>query len=121
MENLTTLSLTHNEIAILPALHGLRHLTALYASENRISDFPVRLPSSLRVLDLSRNRIGMIPPDIENLSKYVKYKTKENFLLINIHCRLEFLNMWGNELTTLPPETCYLTALERYNKKIRVY
>lgn len=69
LEGLTTLYLSKNSLGLLPALQALRSLTSLHASENHLSDFPICLPSSLVSLDLSRNAITTIPPDIEHLNK----------------------------------------------------
>lgn len=67
LESLTTLYLSHNAIGFLPALNHLPSLTSLHASENRLTDFPICLPGSLVTLDLSRNMITAMPPDIEHL------------------------------------------------------
>ena len=70
LESLATLYLSYNAIGFIPSLQSLPCLTSLHASENRLADFPISLPASLITLDLSRNMIPTIPPDIENLTQY---------------------------------------------------
>jgi Leucine-rich repeat (LRR) protein len=172
LEALTTLYLSHNSLPLLPALHTLRNLTSLHASENRLSDFPICLPVTLITLDLSRNTITTIPPDVEHLTRYFTLFFSFPFisfhflsftfiyfhfisfpflsfpfisfhflsfhfisfhfisfhfisfpfiafhprpLLMHFLLRLQFLNLWSNQLVTLPPEISHLVSLERYS------
>uniref|UniRef100_A0ABI7W8G2 Calponin-homology (CH) domain-containing protein n=1 Tax=Felis catus TaxID=9685 RepID=A0ABI7W8G2_FELCA len=93
--SLEGLSLYHNCLRCLnPALGNLTALTYLNLSRNQLSSLPpyiCQLP--LRVLIVSNNKLGALPPDISALGS------------------LRQLDVSGNELQSLPTELCSLPSL----------
>ncbi|XP_027965939.1 leucine-rich repeat and calponin homology domain-containing protein 4 isoform X1 [Eumetopias jubatus] len=93
--SLEGLSLYHNCLRCLnPALGNLTALTYLNLSRNQLSSLPpyiCQLP--LRVLIVSNNKLGALPPDISALGS------------------LRQLDVSGNELQALPAELCSLPSL----------
>ncbi|XP_021535752.1 leucine-rich repeat and calponin homology domain-containing protein 4 isoform X3 [Neomonachus schauinslandi] len=93
--SLEGLSLYHNCLRCLnPALGNLTALTYLNLSRNQLSSLPpyiCQLP--LRVLIVSNNKLGALPPDINALGS------------------LRQLDVSGNELQALPAELCSLPSL----------
>ncbi|XP_060029391.1 leucine-rich repeat and calponin homology domain-containing protein 4 isoform X2 [Erinaceus europaeus] len=97
--SLEGLSLYHNCLRCLnPALGNLTALTYLNLSRNQLSSLPpyiCQLP--LRVLIVSNNKLGTLPPDISALGS------------------LRQLDVSSNELQALPVELCSLPALRDLN------
>ncbi|XP_006896531.1 PREDICTED: leucine-rich repeat and calponin homology domain-containing protein 4 [Elephantulus edwardii] len=97
--SLEGLSLYHNCLRCLnPALGNLTALTYLNLSRNQLSSLPpyiCQLP--LRVLIVSNNKLGALPPDIGALGS------------------LRQLDVSSNELQSLPSELCSLPALRDLN------
>ncbi|XP_037669832.1 leucine-rich repeat and calponin homology domain-containing protein 4 isoform X2 [Choloepus didactylus] len=97
--SLEGLSLYHNCLRCLnPALGNLTALTYLNLSRNQLSSLPpyiCQLP--LRVLIVSNNKLGALPPDIRALGS------------------LRQLDVSSNELQSLPVELCSLTCLRDLN------
>ncbi|KAM5228926.1 leucine-rich repeat and calponin homology domain-containing protein 4 [Ctenodactylus gundi] len=97
--SLEGLSLYHNCLRCLnPALGNLTALTYLNLSRNQLSSLPpyiCQLP--LRVLIVSNNKLGALPPDIGTLGS------------------LRQLDVSSNELQSLPMEVCSLRALRDLN------
>ncbi|XP_037054224.1 leucine-rich repeat and calponin homology domain-containing protein 4 isoform X1 [Peromyscus leucopus] len=97
--SLEGLSLYHNCLRCLnPALGNLTALTYLNLSRNQLSSLPpyiCQLP--LRVLIVSNNKLGALPPDISTLGS------------------LRQLDVSSNELQSLPVELCSLRALRDLN------
>ncbi|XP_004630560.1 leucine-rich repeat and calponin homology domain-containing protein 4 isoform X3 [Octodon degus] len=97
--SLEGLSLYHNCLRCLnPALGNLTALTYLNLSRNQLSSLPpyiCQLP--LRVLIVSNNKLGALPPDISTLGS------------------LRQLDVSSNELQSLPMELCGLRSLRDLN------
>ncbi|XP_017389075.1 leucine-rich repeat and calponin homology domain-containing protein 4 isoform X2 [Cebus imitator] len=97
--SLEGLSLYHNCLRCLnPALGNLTALTYLNLSRNQLSTLPpyiCQLP--LRVLIVSNNKLGALPPDIGALGS------------------LRQLDVSSNELQSLPTELCGLSSLRDLN------
>ncbi|XP_036267192.1 leucine-rich repeat and calponin homology domain-containing protein 4 isoform X2 [Pipistrellus kuhlii] len=97
--SLEGLSLYHNCLRCLnPALGNLTALTYLNLSRNQLSSLPpyiCQLP--LRVLIVSNNKLGALPPDISTLGS------------------LRQLDVSSNELQSLPSELCSLSSLRDLN------
>uniref|UniRef100_H0V711 Leucine-rich repeat and calponin homology domain-containing protein 4 n=1 Tax=Cavia porcellus TaxID=10141 RepID=H0V711_CAVPO len=97
--SLEGLSLYHNCLRCLnPALGNLTALTYLNLSRNQLSSLPpyiCQLP--LRVLIVSNNKLGALPPDISSLGS------------------LRQLDVSSNELQSLPMELCSLRSLRDLN------
>ncbi|XP_055148563.1 leucine-rich repeat and calponin homology domain-containing protein 4 isoform X2 [Symphalangus syndactylus] len=97
--SLEGLSLYHNCLRCLnPALGNLTALTYLNLSRNQLSLLPpyiCQLP--LRVLIVSNNKLGTLPPDIGTLGS------------------LRQLDVSSNELQSLPAELCGLSSLRDLN------
>ncbi|XP_012666275.1 leucine-rich repeat and calponin homology domain-containing protein 4 isoform X2 [Otolemur garnettii] len=97
--SLEGLSLYHNCLRCLnPALGNLTALTYLNLSRNQLSSLPpyiCQLP--LRVLIVSNNKLGALPPDIGALGS------------------LRQLDVSSNELQALPTELCSLSSLRDLN------
>uniref|UniRef100_A0A2K6S4Q5 Leucine-rich repeat and calponin homology domain-containing protein 4 n=1 Tax=Saimiri boliviensis boliviensis TaxID=39432 RepID=A0A2K6S4Q5_SAIBB len=97
--SLEGLSLYHNCLRCLnPALGNLTALTYLNLSRNQLSTLPpyiCQLP--LRVLIVSNNKLGALPPDIGALGS------------------LRQLDVSSNELQSLPAELCGLSSLRDLN------
>lgn len=97
--SLEGLSLYHNCLKCLnPALGNLTALTYLNLSRNQLSSLPpyiCQLP--LRVLIISNNKLGALPPDISTLGS------------------LRQLDVSSNELQSLPVELCSLRSLRDLN------
>ncbi|ELK06930.1 Leucine-rich repeat and calponin like proteiny domain-containing protein 4 [Pteropus alecto] len=97
--SLEGLSLYHNCLRCLnPALGNLTALTYLNLSRNQLSSLPpyiCQLP--LRVLIVSNNKLGALPPDISTLGS------------------LRQLDVSSNELQSLPTELCSLSSLRDLN------
>ncbi|XP_068823432.1 leucine-rich repeat and calponin homology domain-containing protein 4 isoform X2 [Capricornis sumatraensis] len=97
--SLEGLSLYHNCLRCLnPALGNLTALTYLNLSRNQLSSLPpyiCQLP--LRVLIVSNNKLGALPPDISALGS------------------LRQLDVSSNELQSLPTELCSLPTLRDLN------
>ncbi|XP_028339367.1 leucine-rich repeat and calponin homology domain-containing protein 4 isoform X4 [Physeter macrocephalus] len=97
--SLEGLSLYHNCLRCLnPALGNLTALTYLNLSRNQLSSLPpyiCQLP--LRVLIVSNNKLGALPPDVSALGS------------------LRQLDVSGNELPSLPAELCGLPSLRDLN------
>ncbi|CAK6444528.1 unnamed protein product [Pipistrellus nathusii] len=97
--SLEGLSLYHNCLRCLnPALGNLTALTYLNLSRNQLSSLPpyiCQLP--LRVLIVSNNKLGALPPDISTLGS------------------LRQLDVSSNELQSLPAELCSLSSLRDLN------
>ncbi|KAG8523759.1 Leucine-rich repeat and calponin homology domain-containing protein 4 [Galemys pyrenaicus] len=97
--SLEGLSLYHNCLRCLnPALGNLTALTYLNLSRNQLSLLPsyiCQLP--LRVLIVSNNKLGALPPDISALGS------------------LRQLDVSSNELQCLPTELCSLPSLRDLN------
>ncbi|KAF6357167.1 leucine rich repeats and calponin homology domain containing 4 [Rhinolophus ferrumequinum] len=97
--SLEGLSLYHNCLRCLnPALGNLTALTYLNLSRNQLSSLPpyiCQLP--LRVLIISNNKLGALPPDISTLGS------------------LRQLDVSSNELQSLPTELCSLPSLRDLN------
>nr|XP_054352340.1 leucine-rich repeat and calponin homology domain-containing protein 4 isoform X5 [Pongo pygmaeus] len=97
--SLEGLSLYHNCLRCLnPALGNLTALTYLNLSRNQLSLLPpyiCQLP--LRVLIVSNNKLGALPPDIGTLGS------------------LRQLDVSSNELHSLPAELCGLSSLRDLN------
>ncbi|XP_047276349.1 leucine-rich repeat and calponin homology domain-containing protein 4 isoform X15 [Homo sapiens] len=97
--SLEGLSLYHNCLRCLnPALGNLTALTYLNLSRNQLSLLPpyiCQLP--LRVLIVSNNKLGALPPDIGTLGS------------------LRQLDVSSNELQSLPSELCGLSSLRDLN------
>ncbi|XP_069426172.1 leucine-rich repeat and calponin homology domain-containing protein 4 isoform X1 [Ovis canadensis] len=97
--SLEGLSLYHNCLRCLnPALGNLTALTYLNLSRNQLSLLPpyiCQLP--LRVLIVSNNKLGALPPDISALGS------------------LRQLDVSSNELQSLPTELCSLPTLRDLN------
>ncbi|MXQ94132.1 hypothetical protein E5288_WYG008432 [Bos mutus] len=97
--SLEGLSLYHNCLRCLnPALGNLTALTYLNLSRNQLSSLPpyiCQLP--LRVLIVSNNKLGALPPDISALGS------------------LRQLDVSSNELQSLPMELCSLPTLRDLN------
>uniref|UniRef100_A0A8C9HMR0 Sin3A associated protein 25 n=1 Tax=Piliocolobus tephrosceles TaxID=591936 RepID=A0A8C9HMR0_9PRIM len=97
--SLEGLSLYHNCLRCLnPALGNLTALTYLNLSRNQLSLLPpyiCQLP--LRVLIVSNNKLGALPPDIGTLGS------------------LRQLDVSSNELQSLPAELCGLSSLRDLN------
>ncbi|XP_054445773.1 leucine-rich repeat and calponin homology domain-containing protein 4 isoform X2 [Pteronotus mesoamericanus] len=97
--SLEGLSLYHNCLRCLnPALGNLTALTYLNLSRNQLSSLPsyiCQLP--LRVLIVSNNKLGALPPDISTLGS------------------LRQLDVSSNELKSLPTELCSLPSLRDLN------
>ncbi|XP_032611978.1 leucine-rich repeat and calponin homology domain-containing protein 4 isoform X2 [Hylobates moloch] len=97
--SLEGLSLYHNCLRCLnPALGNLTALTYLNLSRNQLSLLPpyiCQLP--LRVLIISNNKLGTLPPDIGTLGS------------------LRQLDVSSNELQSLPAELCGLSSLRDLN------
>uniref|UniRef100_A0A8C6DMB6 Leucine-rich repeat and calponin homology domain-containing protein 4 n=1 Tax=Moschus moschiferus TaxID=68415 RepID=A0A8C6DMB6_MOSMO len=97
--SLEGLSLYHNCLRCLnPALGNLTALTYLNLSRNQLSSLPpyiCQLP--LRVLIVSNNKLGALPPDISALGS------------------LRQLDVSSNELQSLPTELCTLPTLRDLN------
>nr|CAI9708843.1 unnamed protein product [Rangifer tarandus platyrhynchus] len=97
--SLEGLSLYHNCLRCLnPALGNLTALTYLNLSRNQLSSLPpyiCQLP--LRVLIVSNNKLGALPPDISALGS------------------LRQLDVSINELQALPAELCSLPTLRDLN------
>uniref|UniRef100_A0A4X1UE50 Leucine-rich repeat and calponin homology domain-containing protein 4 n=1 Tax=Sus scrofa TaxID=9823 RepID=A0A4X1UE50_PIG len=97
--SLEGLSLYHNCLRCLnPALGNLTALTYLNLSRNQLSSLPpyiCQLP--LRVLIVSNNKLGALPPDISALGS------------------LRQLDVSSNELQSLPSELCSLPSLRDLN------
>ncbi|XP_008578927.1 PREDICTED: leucine-rich repeat and calponin homology domain-containing protein 4 isoform X1 [Galeopterus variegatus] len=97
--SLEGLSLYHNCLRCLnPALGNLTALTYLNLSRNQLSSLPpyiCQLP--LRVLIVSNNKLGTLPPDISALGS------------------LRQLDVSSNELQSLPAELCSLSSLRDLN------
>uniref|UniRef100_A0A2K6BHH2 Leucine-rich repeat and calponin homology domain-containing protein 4 n=1 Tax=Macaca nemestrina TaxID=9545 RepID=A0A2K6BHH2_MACNE len=97
--SLEGLSLYHNCLRCLnPALGNLTALTYLNLSRNQLSLLPpyiCQLP--LRVLIVSNNKLGALPPDIGTLGS------------------LRQLDVSSNELQSLPVELCGLSSLRDLN------
>ncbi|XP_036760494.2 leucine-rich repeat and calponin homology domain-containing protein 4 isoform X3 [Manis pentadactyla] len=97
--SLEGLSLYHNCLRCLnPALGNLTALTYLNLSRNQLSFLPpyiCQLP--LRVLIVSNNKLGALPPDISALGS------------------LRQLDVSSNELQSLPAELCSLPSLRDLN------
>ncbi|XP_014652601.1 PREDICTED: leucine-rich repeat and calponin homology domain-containing protein 4 isoform X1 [Ceratotherium simum simum] len=97
--SLEGLSLYHNCLRCLnPALGNLTALTYLNLSRNQLSSLPpyiCQLP--LRVLIVSNNRLGALPPDVSALGS------------------LRQLDVSSNELQSLPTELCSLPSLRDLN------
>uniref|UniRef100_A0A8C0HZQ6 Leucine-rich repeat and calponin homology domain-containing protein 4 n=1 Tax=Balaenoptera musculus TaxID=9771 RepID=A0A8C0HZQ6_BALMU len=97
--SLEGLSLYHNCLRCLnPALGNLTALTYLNLSRNQLSSLPsyiCQLP--LRVLIVSNNKLGALPPDISALAS------------------LRQLDASSNELQSIPAELCGLPSLRDLN------
>ncbi|XP_023614047.1 leucine-rich repeat and calponin homology domain-containing protein 4 isoform X2 [Myotis lucifugus] len=97
--SLEGLSLYHNCLRCLnPALGNLTALTYLNLSRNQLSSLPsyiCQLP--LRVLIVSNNKLGALPPNISTLGS------------------LRQLDVSSNELQSLPTELCSLPSLRDLN------
>ncbi|XP_059104766.1 leucine-rich repeat and calponin homology domain-containing protein 4 isoform X2 [Peromyscus eremicus] len=97
--SLEGLNLYHNCLRCLnPALGNLTALTYLNLSRNQLSSLPpyiCQLP--LRVLIVSNNKLGALPPDISTLGS------------------LRQLDVSSNELQSLPVELCSLRSLRDLN------
>ncbi|XP_021088806.1 leucine-rich repeat and calponin homology domain-containing protein 4 isoform X2 [Mesocricetus auratus] len=97
--SLEGLSLYHNCLRCLnPALGNLTALTYLNLSRNQLSSLPpyiCQLP--LRVLIVSNNKLGALPPDISTLGS------------------LRQLDVSSNDLQSLPVELCSLRSLRDLN------
>jgi Leucine-rich repeat (LRR) protein len=84
------------DITCLPLdMRLMKNLRYLNISECNIRFIPttVWLITSIKHLDISRNKIGLLVPDVANLDN------------------LEKLNLSQCNLTTLPPEICFCTEL----------
>uniref|UniRef100_A0A8C6QE96 Leucine-rich repeat and calponin homology domain-containing protein 4 n=1 Tax=Nannospalax galili TaxID=1026970 RepID=A0A8C6QE96_NANGA len=109
--SLEGLSLYHNCLRCLnPALGNLTALTYLNLSRNQLSSLPpyiCQLP--LRVLIVSNNKLGALPPDISTLGSLRQLDVSSNELqslpveLCNLRS-LRDLNVRRNQLSTLPDE-----------------
>ncbi|XP_056673735.1 leucine-rich repeat and calponin homology domain-containing protein 4 isoform X1 [Monodelphis domestica] len=109
--SLEGLSLYHNCLRCLnPALGNLTALTYLNLSRNQLLSLPpyiCQLP--LRVLIVSNNKLGALPPDIGALGSLRQLDVSSNELqslplqLGNLHS-LRDLNVRRNQLSTLPDE-----------------
>ncbi|ERE76145.1 leucine-rich repeat and calponin homology domain-containing protein 4 isoform 2 [Cricetulus griseus] len=109
--SLEGLSLYHNCLRCLnPALGNLTALTYLNLSRNQLSSLPsyiCQLP--LRVLIVSNNKLGALPPDISTLGSLRQLDVSSNelqFLPVEL-CSLRSLrdlNVRRNQLSTLPEE-----------------
>ncbi|XP_005413771.1 PREDICTED: leucine-rich repeat and calponin homology domain-containing protein 4 isoform X2 [Chinchilla lanigera] len=109
--SLEGLSLYHNCLRCLnPALGNLTALTYLNLSRNQLSSLPpyiCQLP--LRVLIVSNNKLGALPPDISTLGSLRQLDVSSNELqslpteLCSLHS-LRDLNVRRNQLSTLPDE-----------------
>ena len=104
-EELQELTLSGYGIARLPAAHlaTLGALARLDLSRNALTALPpeVRLLTALVDLDVSRNRLRSLPPDLGRLT------------------RLRLLNCMANELDCLPEELGDLASLYRLGLKVR--
>eukprot|EP01105_Mastigella_eilhardi_P018633 TRINITY_DN4327_c0_g1_i1.p1 TRINITY_DN4327_c0_g1~~TRINITY_DN4327_c0_g1_i1.p1 ORF type:complete len:568 (-),score=157.78 TRINITY_DN4327_c0_g1_i1:28-1707(-) len=93
-QTLTVLHLSFNKIAYLPPFLHLQNLRQLFLSNNQLTEFPAELPVTLERLDLSWNKLRVVPAHIKNL------------------VNLEKLNLWNNCIDTLTPEIMNLTKLK---------
>lgn len=95
--NLTHLNLSKNPMQTVEGLENMVHLQHLNIDKVKLVYFPIEVIrlTELRELILSRNDFEVIPKDI----KYLK--------------NLEFLDLYGTMILSLPQEIQHLTQLKR--------
>ncbi|XP_060068243.1 malignant fibrous histiocytoma-amplified sequence 1 homolog [Ylistrum balloti] len=99
-----------NDFSGLPMeMKDLTHLEDLNISECNLPYIPpvIWRLTSLKVLDISRNKINMLPSEIGNLGNLISLNLKHTNLATLppeiAYCQdLEEILMWGNEIETLP-------------------
>ncbi|XP_021367205.1 malignant fibrous histiocytoma-amplified sequence 1 homolog isoform X2 [Mizuhopecten yessoensis] len=99
-----------NDFSGLPMeMKELTHLEDLNISECNLPYIPpvIWRLTSLKVLDISRNKINMLPSEIGNLGNLITLNLKHTNLATLppeiAYCQdLEEIQMWGNEIETLP-------------------
>lgn len=104
-KNLTVLCLNYLHISDLPAeISNLPALEELYLRNNELLWLPESfLIPTLRLLDLSFNRVTMLPKNLSGMSK------------------LRILRLEANGLQTLPVLPSHLEELDLYNNKLESY
>ena len=112
LKHLTHLDLSNNSIKSLPDLMADAALAELRLSGNKIEEFPDtlcvgRLAESLRVLDLSRNQLKILPRRFPQLRGLVHLKLDCNQLQVlprtfGKMSSLKYLSASSNKLVVLP-------------------
>jgi leucine-rich repeat protein SHOC2 len=116
IKNLDVLYLFHNNIDDISKLHELSNLKILDLSFNKIESIPSHLfenLTKLEYLNLSNNKISLLPENIENC-KYLTNLTLNNNEIIQLPKtigflkKLNYLDLYNNNLCTLPNSYCLL-------------
>ena len=122
MENLQSLSLSHNLITSLPSeMSALRLLSLLHMDHNGLKSLPESffLLESLRDLNVAHNELEALPASIQNLRRLEKLDVSHNAIeeIPDLSKLLELskLNLRGNEITTIDPKFFQLAE-----RKLRV-
>jgi len=121
MENLRTLSLSDNLIAIIPSeIWQLKNLNYLDLFYNKLSTLPATIGQlkSLRVLDLSYNQLCILPEELwqlKNLTKLYLNSIQLSSLPKSISQleKLKEIDLYGNQINTLPVEITQLKNLQK--------
>ncbi|KAL6564610.1 hypothetical protein OROMI_016060 [Orobanche minor] len=112
LRSLTFLSLSQNNITILPSsLGALTSLRQLHVSNNKLISLPTEIGflTELHVLNANDNRITAVPPCIGNCKSLTEIDLSSNLLVKlpetfgKLH-HLKALHLHNNGLRTLPPD-----------------
>lgn len=113
LKHLSHLDLSNNMIKMLPEAMKDAHLTELRVSGNKLEEFPDTLCTgtlggSLKLLDLSRNQLKILPHKFPQLRGLVQLKLDCNELQVlprtfGKMSSLKFFSASNNKLLVLPP------------------
>ncbi|QXP78799.1 MULTISPECIES: DUF6985 domain-containing protein [Winogradskyella] len=123
LKNLTSLSLSSNDLAFVPTqLLNLPKLERLSILNNNIKEIPkeIGLLINLNSLNLSRNKLNSIPEEIGQLKKLQNLDLSFNYLYdmpksISGLTTLEQLNINYNSFSTIPDNILFLENLKGLN------
>ena len=127
LTHLTTLNMDENHLEKLPDIDLLPKLKYLNVNENKIKTFPkISRSSNLRSLSLDSNRLEEIPSRIKNFTELRELSLSNNRInsfandafdhpFPDVVYPIEFLNLSGNKLKTLPDSFGNLIRLKYLN------
>jgi len=126
-DNVYRLKLKREHLKNIPAevFSSFKNLQYLDLSKNSLTELPPEIGNlkNLKHLNLSKNKLSTLPPEIGKLESLKELVVNQNNIAslpdeIGDLKKLEFFDLWSNEITQFPPTISNLKKLKELDLRV---